>query len=79
MSRQDGFPRFSEPTCFTKVQMGVKVGFLVGIGSGAIFGTITALRFGYRGGEIVKMAAKAMISSGTLFGGFMGIGSALRC
>lgn len=55
------------------------VSHTVGIGSGAIFGSITALRFGYRGGEFVRMAAKAMISSGTLFGGFMGIGSALRC
>lgn len=52
---------------------------LVGIGSGALFGTYNSLKIGLRGAELMKYASKSMVSGGATFGTFMAIGSAIRC
>ncbi|KAJ1530347.1 hypothetical protein ONE63_005260 [Megalurothrips usitatus] len=67
------------PSCFDRMKMGAMIGFCVGMASGAIFGGVTALRYGLRGRELVNSAGKAMLQAGGTFGTFMAIGTGIRC
>ena len=40
-----GYQLGGGPSCFDRVKMGFMMGFCVGMGSGALFGGFTALRF----------------------------------
>lgn len=59
--------------------MGAKMGMLVGGGFGILLGAFTALRGGYRGVELLKVAGKSTVQSAGTFGTFMAIGSGIRC
>lgn len=71
--------RHGGPSCFDKVKYGVSIGFVVGLSTGAIFGTFTGIRYGLRGRELLTTLGKIMLQTGGTFGVFMGIGSAIRC
>ena len=59
--------------------MGFLMGFAVGMCSGALFGGFGALRGGYRGRELVKVAGQTTLQGGGTFGVFMSVGTGLRC
>ena len=42
------------PSCFDRVKLGFMMGMCVGMGSGAIFGGVGALRYGLRGKELIQ-------------------------
>jgi len=69
----------NEVSCWSKIKFGFAIGFLVGLGSGAIFGGFSSLRAGLRGIELMSHTGKAMIQGGGTFGTFMAIGTAIRC
>ncbi|KAI0207597.1 Reactive oxygen species modulator 1, partial [Lamellibrachia satsuma] len=67
------------PSCFDKMKMGFTIGFCVGMASGALFGGFSALRYGFRGRELVTSVGKMMVQGGGTFGTFMAIGTGIRC
>jgi hypothetical protein len=67
------------PSCWDKVKTGFMIGFCVGLASGALFGGVSALRYGLRGRELVHTVGKTMIQGGGTFGTFMSIGTGIRC
>uniref|UniRef100_A0A8C4N230 Reactive oxygen species modulator 1 n=1 Tax=Eptatretus burgeri TaxID=7764 RepID=A0A8C4N230_EPTBU len=69
----------AQPSCFDRVKMGFMMGFAVGMGAGALFGTFSALRMGMRGRELIGGIGKTMLNSGGTFGTFMAIGMGIRC
>ncbi|XP_077990178.1 reactive oxygen species modulator 1-like [Glandiceps talaboti] len=71
--------RGAGPSCWDRIKMGFMLGFAVGMGSGAIFGGFSALRYGVRGRELLGTVGKTMVSGGGTFGLFMAIGSGIRC
>ncbi|OQR75860.1 reactive oxygen species modulator 1-like [Tropilaelaps mercedesae] len=71
--------RGQEVSCIDRTWMGAKMGMLVGGGFGILLGAFTALRGGYRGVELLKMAGKSTAQSAGTFGTFLAIGSAIRC
>lgn len=67
------------PSCWDRVKMGFMIGFAVGMGSGALFGGFSALRYGLRRRELVNTVGKSMVQGGGTFGLFMSIGTGIRC
>lgn len=67
------------PSCFDRVKMGFMIGFCVGMGSGALFGGFSALRYGLRGRELLSTVGKTMVQGGGTFGLFMSVGTGIRC
>ncbi|KAJ8020693.1 Reactive oxygen species modulator 1 [Holothuria leucospilota] len=72
-------PVGSGPSCWDRVKMGFMLGFAVGMGSGALFGGFTALRYGLRGRELFTTVGKTMVQGGGTFGLFMSVGTGIRC
>ncbi|XP_067001533.1 reactive oxygen species modulator 1 [Anabrus simplex] len=70
---------YGGPSCWERMKMGFKIGFCVGMASGALFGGFSALRYGLRGRELVNSVGKMMIQGGGTFGTFMAIGTGIRC
>ncbi|XP_031849450.1 reactive oxygen species modulator 1 [Nomia melanderi] len=74
-----GSPYQQNTSCWDRMKMNMLVGFCVGIATGALFGGYVSLRYGLRGRQLINSVGKTMIQSGTTFGTFMGIGTAIRC
>lgn len=53
--------------------------YLVGLGSGFLFGGFSSFRAGLRGLSLLTNTGKVMVQGGGTFGTFMAIGSAIRC
>ncbi|XP_053208677.1 reactive oxygen species modulator 1-like [Panonychus citri] len=73
-----GVPKGESP-CFQRVKMGFTIGFMVGLGSGFLFGGFSSFRAGLRGISLLTNTGKVMAQGGGTFGTFMAIGSAIRC
>jgi len=67
-----------QPDCWGSLKMGFMMGFTVGMGAGAIFGTVGGLRMGHRGRELMGSIGRTMMQSGGTFGTFMSIGMGMR-
>ena len=65
--------------CIDRVKYGFMLGAAVGASIGALYGGFAGLRFGLRGRELFTQLGKAIIQTGGTFGGFMAVGSAIRC
>ncbi len=65
--------------CFDRVKYGFMMGAAIGTSIGALYGGVAGLRFGLRGRELFSQLGKAVIQTGGTFGGFMAVGSAIRC
>ena len=65
--------------CLDRVKYGFMMGATVGASVGALYGGFAGLRFGLRGRELFTQLGKAIIQTGGTFGGFMAVGSAIRC
>lgn len=61
------------------MKTGFTIGFCVGLASGALFGGFSAIRYGFRGRELLNTVGKSMIQGGGTFGTFMAIGTGIRC
>eukprot|EP01135_Chromosphaera_perkinsii_P007610 Nk52_evm66s914 gene=Nk52_evmTU66s914 len=66
------------PTCFDIAKSGAVLGATMGVAIGAVFGTVGAVRAGYRGKELVSVLGSSMIQYGGTFGLLMGVGSVVR-
>ncbi|XP_015785981.1 reactive oxygen species modulator 1 [Tetranychus urticae] len=73
-----GVPK-GESQCLQRVKMGFAIGFMVGMGSGFLFGGFSSFRAGLRGINLLTNTGKVMVQGGGTFGTFMAIGSAIRC
>eukprot|EP01111_Echinosteliopsis_oligospora_P003576 TRINITY_DN1560_c0_g1_i2.p1 TRINITY_DN1560_c0_g1~~TRINITY_DN1560_c0_g1_i2.p1 ORF type:complete len:120 (-),score=27.42 TRINITY_DN1560_c0_g1_i2:29-388(-) len=67
------------PSCLSRGLMGFALGGMVGGAFGLLLGGYACLRAGLRGSELLKQAGKSALQSGGAFGGFMCIGSVIRC
>jgi len=59
--------------------MGFALGGMVGAAIGVLFGGYSGWRVGLRGAELLRVTGKSALQSGGAFGGFMAIGSVIRC
>ncbi|KGG51567.1 hypothetical protein DI09_31p180 [Mitosporidium daphniae] len=65
--------------CFQRFKLGAMLGGTVGGTMGLLLGSYTVLRHGHGGMGYLRYVAKSALTSGGMFGLFMGIGSVLRC
>eukprot|EP01112_Ceratiomyxa_fruticulosa_P016791 TRINITY_DN511_c0_g1_i1.p2 TRINITY_DN511_c0_g1~~TRINITY_DN511_c0_g1_i1.p2 ORF type:complete len:107 (+),score=26.97 TRINITY_DN511_c0_g1_i1:142-462(+) len=66
-------------SCLERGLMGLALGGLVGSGFGIVIGGYMAKTMGLKGVQLLKIIGKTSLSSGAAFGGFMCIGSLVRC
>jgi len=78
-SRQQYPPGYGGPSCFNKALMGLAMGSMVGSAFGVILGGYGGYRAGMHGRELLKHIGKSALQSGGAFGGFMTVGSVIRC
>lgn len=66
-------------SCSERVKAGFVMGFIIGATIGGFYGGSNAFRAGLAGGELARVVGKNMINVGASCGGFMCIGTLLRC
>ncbi|KXS10985.1 hypothetical protein M427DRAFT_458065 [Gonapodya prolifera JEL478] len=71
-------PLYHEPSWFDKFKMGALMGGTVGVCLGFLFGSYQVLFHGPGQHGYMGTMSRAMLSSGTTFGFFMGIGTVIR-
>uniref|UniRef100_A0A8C2WD33 Reactive oxygen species modulator 1 n=1 Tax=Chinchilla lanigera TaxID=34839 RepID=A0A8C2WD33_CHILA len=65
----------SQPRCFNRMKMG----FVMGMAAGELFGTFSCLRIRMQGRELMSGIGKTMMQSGSTFGTLMAIGMGIQC
>ncbi|CAB3411420.1 unnamed protein product [Caenorhabditis bovis] len=68
-----------QPSCFTKIRMGLMMGAMIGGATGVLLGGFMGFRMGLRGKELLIQTGKTVAQSGGSFGVFMGVAQGLRC
>ncbi|VDN38401.1 unnamed protein product [Gongylonema pulchrum] len=71
-----GQPQIS---CWQKMKLGLVMGLFVGVSSGAIFGTFSALSMGFRGRAMMAHVGRYSTRMGGSFAVFMMVAQGLRC
>eukprot|EP01089_Gocevia_fonbrunei_P013821 TRINITY_DN3632_c0_g1_i1.p1 TRINITY_DN3632_c0_g1~~TRINITY_DN3632_c0_g1_i1.p1 ORF type:complete len:114 (-),score=30.33 TRINITY_DN3632_c0_g1_i1:37-378(-) len=77
--RGGGTPYTKPPPCWKRIWEGFKMGAQIGAIFGSLFGTFVGFRGGLRGKQLLVEVGKAAVTSGGAFGGFISIGTLLKC
>jgi len=67
------------PSCLSRAISGFVLGGLVGSAFGILIGGYMCLKHGLRGMPLLVTVGKNALQSGGAFGGFMAVGSVIRC